>query len=228
MTKATEDRRKFINNLSLLKEDLKKVRTVWGLDISLSNTGLTIYDIKKSKYECFSHKFKGTHYSRTKQLENSFIKRFKTNTPDLVILEGWSYGSRQGREVLGETTYAVKRNFIFEGSKVLSIIVPPLSLKKYVALRGKKVEKKEILHIVKEDWNAEVSNHDEADSYALAIIAKEIISLCSGYEEKEISDNNLLKEIKDLFEMTGMEKQRSEVIFNIILNETENIRRFFI
>jgi hypothetical protein len=66
------------------------------------------------------------------------------------------------------------------------LIIPPTTLKKYVAGKGKDVKKSQMLLAVFKKWGVELTDDNAADSYSLARIA-------SGYAtvdyEKSIQGN---------------------------------------
>lgn len=223
---------KFQNNIQYLIDNIKpedEIKYVWGLDISLSNTGLTIYDYKKHKYKHLSFKFKGSTYSRMYQLDRKIQKIFNKYIPDLVVIEGYSYGSRNNRETLGETSYAVKRSLLRSsklGISIPALIVAPQSLKKFVALKAKNVksnDKKKYIHkIVTEEWGMKTENHDQSDSCVLCVMGINMIGVINFYKNKDFFD------YKDMNKLSYFKKERIEVLSNLIVNDGDNIKRFYI
>ena len=193
----------------------------------MSNTGLTVYDIEDNRFVSASNKFKGTRYQRMFMLEKKFEEYISKYPPKLVIIEGFAFGARQYREVLGEASYAVKRCFLMNNKSIPSLIVSPTALKKFACLRGRGVDKKDIFAAVQKKWSAQVKNHDEADSYVLCKIGIFVLSVVTsvvsfGKHKKKrfvvLSEENWLGKLK---------KERKEVLINLISNDGSNIGRFF-
>lgn len=87
--------------------------------------------------------------------------------PDLVVIESYSFGARNGREYSGELGGTI-RLLIHTLAPTLPIIeVPPSTLKSYVTGKGH-ADKNVMLREVFRKWNYEATDDDDADSYALA------------------------------------------------------------
>jgi len=54
----------------------------------------------------------------------------------------------------------------------LPLVVPPTSLKKYIAGKGTGIKKNQILLAVYKKWNVEFNDDNAADSYGLARIVR--------------------------------------------------------
>lgn len=243
---VAELRRKFFMNLKLIKDTLKNRKRLYGgeiiyaIDQSMARTGLTKYFIRDDSYESSSFKnIKGNTYSRIWNLGKWIKARlYEKGSPLLVVFEGYSFGSNNKRELLGEVGYAAKSQFFefSESSRYLDnccipcIIIPPTSLKKFVTGRGSGVEKKEMHHIVTNAWGAQTKNHDESDSYALAVIARNIYEIAMVYRHPKNFEDLGDKEIKKMYEEffisnTRLDKSRIDIISNIITLDGENIDR---
>jgi Holliday junction resolvasome RuvABC endonuclease subunit len=80
-------------------------------------------------------------------------------------MEGYAFGSQMAN-MLGELGGMVKLTLL--DFHLYPMIVPPTNLKKYVTGKGQGIPKSQmILHVYKK-WNAEFSDDNAADSYALA------------------------------------------------------------
>lgn len=233
----------FYANLVFINKVLKQNkhefnRYVWGIDISLSNPAVSIYEIGKptsgikkiAKYMShYSHKFKGTQYERIFKIEKSFRDLVAKFPPCLVVIEGYAYSSSQWRELMGEVSYAVKRNFIKSGIHINGtpeaypcLIVPPTSLKKFVTGKAMKVDKEE-MHGTIQSWGFDTSNNDESDSAGLCLIGLNIMNL-------SIIDIRKINQIK-FFKDGPFPKELShqwDALKNIVMNDGGNIQRFFV
>lgn len=102
--------------------------------------------------------------------------------PADVAIEGYAFGSQMAN-MLGELGGMVKLT-LWERD-IYPLIVPPTSLKKYVAGKGTGVPKSQILLQVYKKWGVEFSDDNAADSYALA----KLVSASHGLAyEKEVYD----------------------------------------
>lgn len=239
---VNELRKKFFMNLKLIKDNLK-IRNrlhggeiIYAVDQSMARTGLTKYFIRGGEYISYSFKnTKGNTYSRIWNLGKWIEERLYENGNSLmVVFEGYSFGSNNKRELLGEVGYVVKSQF-FEISDedntfIPCIIIPPTSLKKFVTGRGNGVDKKEMHEIVTKKWGAKTQNHDESDSYALAVIARNIYEIAMAYKHPKDFDDFDDKKIKKMYDEffssnTKLDKSRIEIISNIITLDGENIDR---
>lgn len=89
-----------------------------------------------------------------------------------VAMEGYANGRKFNREKLGELGGIVKLSH----ATVFGIdptIVPPTSLKKFVAGKGT-ASKNDMVKSVQAKWNKDVKNHNIADAYGLAEYIKEL------------------------------------------------------
>lgn len=244
---VAELRKKFFENLNLIKKVLKirrklyNGRIIYAIDQSMARTGMTRYYIIDRSFESMSYKnTKGNTYSKIYNL-GLWIKNYidgPSDAPLIAVFEGYAYSSTQWRELLGEVGYAVKSQFfdISVSHRELSdefvpcLIIPPTSLKKFVAGRGNGVDKKEIHKIVTEEWGADTKNHDESDSYVLAVIAKNIYEIARKYKHpknfEDLDDKHITKLYKDFFLFNSeIEKSRMEIISNIIILDGDKIDR---
>lgn len=84
---------------------------------------------------------------------------------DLVVMEGYSNASKFGREAAGELGWAVKRTI----RDVLDhdpLVVPPTSLKKFVAGKGNAKKNEMLLHVYRK-WGVQFADDNQADAFAL-------------------------------------------------------------
>jgi hypothetical protein len=80
-------------------------------------------------------------------------------------MEGYAFGSQMAN-MLGELGGMVKLTLLDFG--IYPLIVPPTNLKKYVTGKGNGISKSQILMYVYKKWDAEFSDDNAADSFALA------------------------------------------------------------
>lgn len=186
----------FFFNLRKLNQHLKNSEGrnfIWGIDISLSNTALAYKNLKTYEYYAVSHKFKGSRYFRLKQLEKSFEKHMINKNPALVVIENYAFGSKFSREIIGEASYAVKRCFLRRGlpkteGYVPTLLISPMSLKKFVFCESSRGTKKNDIHkIVSKEWGAGTRNNDESDAYVLMCIGGSLYTMSKILSNLSIS-----------------------------------------
>lgn len=172
-----------------------------GIDQSYSGFAMTILrrdETHETVVKKFDPKKHGTGVNRLLVIEdwvqNTLWHWEDVSTDQIthVCMEGYSAGSKFGREVAGELGYAVKRAVYDHfadapGPTCYPTIVQPTSLKKYITGKGN-AKKNEILLAVYRKWGVEFSDDNAADSYGLAHIAWDIENDCStlAYEEEVV------------------------------------------
>jgi len=82
-----------------------------------------------------------------------------------VAMEGYAFGSQMAN-MLGELGGMVKLTLLDFG--IYPLIVPPTNLKKYVTGKGNGISKSQMLLQVYKCWDAEFTDDNAADSFALA------------------------------------------------------------
>jgi len=101
-----------------------------------------------------------------------FRERFTSlfaDCPGAAALEGYSFGSKNGRGAAGELGGVVRLAAHDAGVRLL--VVPPTVLKKYVTGKGTGDKAVMLLHVYKR-WGFETDDHNVADAYALARFAE--------------------------------------------------------
>jgi Holliday junction resolvasome RuvABC endonuclease subunit len=165
------------------------MQMVMGIDPSLRSTGLCVmtteafnYRIVESgilstvkKKNTSSHKETASE-KLTARLPNLFqIKRFmnnqfQTHTPEVVVIEGYSYGSKVALPLQGEVTASIVLATEDLKTVPLLIVVPPTSVKKFIT--GKGSGKKElVLKEVYRRFGFDTDNNNIADAFVLCLIA---------------------------------------------------------
>ena len=169
---------------------------VVGIDLSLTSTGIALatndYPDRGYPGGVFGRSWalvppkELSHFERLHWLFGQIrVIPQKFSYADLFVIEGYSYGSKQGREIAGEVRgaaiMAMLNDFVvgsaFENAgEVVSrmdlnkiVLVPPTSLKKFVL--GKGAGDKDMMRLgVYKRWGFEAATNDEVDAYALARI----------------------------------------------------------
>ena len=101
----------------------------------------------------------------------------KLGRVDLVLIEGYSFGSMQGREAAGELGGAVRMAILKRGIPLAE--VPPTSLKKYVTGKGN-AQKNEVMMFCLKKWGYQAPDDNAADAFALAHLAQDYVDWRAG------------------------------------------------
>jgi hypothetical protein len=145
-----------------------------GIDQSYGGFATTLYDPETGDHETIVRSFEASGYPNQGARLNDVWGYVLTLTPPKSLkraaMEGYSMGSKFGREKLGELGGIVKMGlWAFYGQD--PAIVTPSTLKKFVlggsAGRGKNL----MLLGVYKKWGVEFNDDNAADSYALARLA---------------------------------------------------------
>ena len=153
-----------------------------GIDPSLTSTGIVV--LRGNKVElAVTTKNKpalGTIervrliYERIVCVAESLTDGEKWQAPDLIVIEGFSYGSK-GRSVF-DIAYLGWRireelEWLKEQDNIPWLEVPPSQLKKFATGQGN-ANKEIILQQVYKRWGVEFSDNNQADAYVLAQIGR--------------------------------------------------------
>jgi hypothetical protein len=89
--------------------------------------------------------------------------------PTVCALEGYSFGSKHAREAVAEWGGLI-RVLLYEW-KIPTLIVPPMTLKKFVLPSAGSLQKNRIALESYKRWNVSFQTDDECDAHALAQLA---------------------------------------------------------
>jgi len=145
-----------------------------GLDQSYTGFGAVV--LHEDGYESFLGKFDQTKW-KTQRLYAVEDWLYDNVVPaasaDRVVIlrEGYSMASRQGREMAGELGGLVN-SVVYDWIGRDPILVAPSTLKKFITGKGTGVGKNQILLSVYKKWGADFSNDNVADAYGLAQLGR--------------------------------------------------------
>lgn len=155
-------------------------KRIAGIDQSLNSTGIAIIDAETGlllhSETIALNKNKKTPRlfgaPRLIYIRNRVMELLKQHQVDFVVLEGYSFGSR-GASIfdLGEVGGALR--VLVHDLGLPFEIVPPKTLKKYIAENGN-ADKETMLKSIEEKYKLSFASSDEADAFGLALMAKEI------------------------------------------------------
>lgn len=157
---------------------------VMGIDPSLNSTGIAMvtkhvpHDNVESKIGVIGAKSAREHIEKLYLIGNMIKRYVEDFDPTLIVMEGYSFGSTNGREVAGEVRGAMypvlwDSGYSFEGTagKIYGriVLVSPGQLKKF-ATGSHKADKDMIRLQVYKRWRFESETNDAVDAYVLARI----------------------------------------------------------
>lgn len=143
--------------------------SIIGLDLSLTNTGVAIYQDGKIETFSVTSPLKGAH--RLQDLRDRLRRVLKWNvrwTGKVVAgVEGYSFGSKSRHHALGEWGGVAKLELLER--KIVSYIGPPQTVKKFITERGDTPKKQVPLHL-RQRYGIAVEQEDEADAACVSIL----------------------------------------------------------
>lgn len=153
--------------------------TITGLDLSLRATGwcrllVGVVPTPCPMFGTITPPKGMTGLPRMEMITNDIlVRRYHNDNPQLVVLEGFSFGSR-GRalfEIAG-LGYAV-RLAMFQRA-IRFVVIPPTVLKKFVTGKGTSKKDRMLLEVFRR-WNIDAGNDNEADAVGLAQIGAALL-----------------------------------------------------
>jgi Holliday junction resolvasome RuvABC endonuclease subunit len=156
-------------SIPLLSRPLSDVDSILGIDPSLTSTGLCVIDHHGALIESTTLGSKKTGPARLVELRDALDAYFKQTMPTVCALEGYSFGSKHAREAVAEWGGLI-RVLLYEW-KIPTLIVPPMTLKKFVLPSAGSLQKNRIALESYKRWNVSFQTDDECDAHALAQLA---------------------------------------------------------
>jgi crossover junction endodeoxyribonuclease RuvC len=157
--------------------------TIIGLDLSLTQTGYCILQDDEiiDKGVIKINRIKGMErLALIKKEIMLFIMRYEL---DVVVLEGYSMGSRFGKAFsIGELGGIIK--LMLFNKEIKTILVPPTTLKKFVTGKGNAPKDMMMMKALSK-YNIEFTNNNECDAYCLAKLGEAYLNGTRIKYEKE-------------------------------------------
>ena len=163
-----------------------------GIDPSLTRLALAVAGDAEETVAFAARSLSGV--ARLLALRDRALEWIERWRPAIVVMEGYSMGSRVGRLAdLGELGGVLKVALWEVGYREdigTLVVVPPPQIKKFVAGRGN-AEKAAVVAAVVRRWKVDVSTDDEADAYGLARLG--VALLGAGEALTEFQDDVVRK-----------------------------------
>lgn len=149
---------------------------ILAFDLSLISTGYYILSENKPIKGGFLTSKGGVIKSSLKEdarlyfIEQRIDLLLKTHKPDLVVIEGYSFGSRGRATFSSGELGGVIRLLLFR-KKIPYLVVAPTSLKKFISGKGNSSKDMMLLKTYKK-YGIEFDNNNICDAFGLAMIGK--------------------------------------------------------
>jgi crossover junction endodeoxyribonuclease RuvC len=131
--------------------------------------------------------------ARLAWFRNQFCDIFETYRPTKLAIEGYSFGSKNGREALGELGGVLR--LAAHDCRLTTIIVPPNTLKQFATGKGN-VGKGVIIKEAFRRWDIDVSDDNEADASVLSLMASahEVDAPLTAFQETAMSKVEVMRQ----------------------------------
>lgn len=151
---------------------------VMGVDTS-TKTGYVILDDKGDVVNVgvLHHPPQENRFCRYAHYTREISELVEAYGVDLVIIEGYSFGSKFGHRLQYELGTCIRMKLYVD--KVKFVEVSPTSLKKFVTGKGN-AKKDLMLLAVYKRWDFDTEDDNEADAYGLAQFGRAIIGEPTG------------------------------------------------
>lgn len=140
---------------------------IWALDISMSNTGISIFSNDGTcKYVCsIGTKSGDNHQTKLKHIGKELLKLKKKYSPTKLIIEAGFTRFNNSTQALYKCHGLV--NYLF--AEIDQIYYPPMTIKKVVGGKGN-LKKEEMRDIVLTKYpNMKFDNLDQSDSFTIGL-----------------------------------------------------------
>ncbi|MDP2647729.1 MAG: crossover junction endodeoxyribonuclease RuvC [Candidatus Yanofskybacteria bacterium] len=146
-------------------------KCVMGIDPALVKLGWAVImkasdKDKTATWQTGTIQSKKDGVERLKEIRDGIIALAKSAIPELIVIEGYSWGSKFQGPALGEVGGVIRLALFEAGFKIE--VVAPSSLKKFVTGSGR-ADKPTMRQKIFKRWKgAEFDTQDEAEAFALA------------------------------------------------------------
>jgi len=219
-----------------LLDRFKNLKYVMGIDPSLRDTAIGVNRIGWNKMLFFdspdiirekAKEFTVTH--RIALTREYLLEKLKEFPSQLVVLEGYAYGSMTNREVMGEVGGMIRLDVLYDNPEIAGMIVMvgPTQLKKYILGAanvggGQKTKQMIILNVFKR-YNIEVENDNQADALVLTKIASDLIKFVKKFGEINFeNDKEIRLFMRDGWQDYGYHKYQWEVLCSLMINKCDS------
>src|SRR3990167_3594133 len=146
-------------------------RIVMGIDPALVKLGWAVISKQNDKaktatWQTGTIQSKSDDILRLKEIRDQIVILAESAMPELIVIEGYSWGSKFQGPALGEIGGVIRLALFEAGFKIIA--VAPTTLKKFVTGSGR-ADKPTMRQKIFKKWRgAEFDTQDEAEAFALA------------------------------------------------------------
>jgi len=164
-----------------------------GLDLSLTNTGMTIVDSSANVVSCEEIATLPKNYnniiSRCDYISDIILKRAVEQKVQLVAIEDIFVNVRNPSVVMSLGTLHSLTKYKLLRSNIKIVLIAPTTAKKFLA--SGTLKKNNILKIVYQQYGVDLQSDDVADSYVLAQMCVCVDSALKGVELKSMAKHKV-------------------------------------
>jgi Holliday junction resolvasome RuvABC endonuclease subunit len=211
---------------ALLRSLFAERRYVWGLDSSLTGTGLTVIDLKdeSAMMDRFTTHNMASLVDRSCSLIDWLGSKYELYTPVIILMESTFFSMNTAESlILTKLNHALEVGLYSMGGALYKG-VSPMSLKKYIAGTGP-AKKTAVQGVLSERIGFTIANNDLADSFGLAIMASDLYRLMLKFpiERYDVNNKNSMKNMLDDIGDFFNDKRKADVIFAMLAGNTGNM-----
>lgn len=140
-----------------------------GIDPGIANMAIVATNDQGEVLDSVLFKPEGTGGERYLNLYTHLHTFVYTSRPDIVIVEGHSFGSEYSRETMGAARCIVDM-VLWSTNRKAPIVIQPQTLKKFVQAKKKDQIRLEVF----KRWGVELGSEHECDAYVLSQIGRHL------------------------------------------------------
>lgn len=224
--KTYETRRRFIYEVTKCKaiyqNQLQDRHYAWGIDLSLTSTGLSIIDLN-------DRSIMSTQYSTNSGLplfeRATFISEWldgyrKIYPPLIIIMEGVFFNIKAKFGMshamsLNKLNFSIEQNLYKSGGALYKNVMPR-TIKKYITGRPD-AQKELVQQSISEFYDVWLENNDMSDSLCMALLGTDIMKVINEFDVMKYNINDeksLLSMYRDLKKEIGL-NHRAEIVMHM-------------
>jgi len=162
------------------KNQSKSSIRVVGLDLSRTCTGVCLLtDATYNSFTLRPQSLQGMEKLQT--LRNLLFDKIDRFKPNLVVVEGYSFGSQNKAFAIGEFAGIIKLGLYDRGIRTL--IIPPKVVKRFISGNGD-ASKQEVREAIKVKYGWIIKSLDASDATACALLGKASLLKTSSYRSE--------------------------------------------
>jgi len=209
-----------------MKTLLADRRYVWGLDSSLTGTGLAIIDLYTGEImlDRFTTHGMASLVDRSCLLIDWLGAKYVAYKPVIILMESTFFGQRTAEAlVLTKLNHAIEVGLYSMGGALYKGVAPP-ALKKYIVNYGRG-RKAALQAVLEEQMGVPIRNNDLADGLGLAIMARDLRNIILNFpiSQYDINDKTRLRDMLNALGDFLGEGNKADVLFSMLSGNSGNM-----